>query len=149
MVDRPGGDVRAWRWAGGSLAGCSGLLMASGHTTRTAATALLVVATILLTFGEIWHSAGGWQISYRFAPADRRVEYLSIFALGFTVQEIAGPIAVVALIAYAGNVGWIVLTLLFIAAALLAGPGAALAGRTAHLREPATDETQEVTAATA
>jgi len=78
--------------AGFALAGCAVL---AGLTATTAvvpvAATLAVLAVILLSLGELWQSAGGWELSYLLAPPERRTTYLATFQLGTAVQLTAGP----------------------------------------------------------
>ncbi len=73
------------------------------------AVAAVVIAMILLTLGEVWQSAGEWELSFRFAPEERRSLYLSVFSLGKATQSILGPILITAALLPAGILGWGVL----------------------------------------
>ncbi|MEY9933105.1 MFS family permease [Catenulispora sp. GP43] len=116
-VDSPDGPVRALTFAGLALIGCSAAMAAAAHAGRSGALVLLVVATVLLTAGELWQSAGSWEVSYRYAPDDRRTEYLAVFGLGAAVQEILGPPLIAVVVVGWGTPGWL---------ALAAGLGAVL-----------------------
>ncbi|MBN1172391.1 MAG: MFS transporter [Micromonosporaceae bacterium] len=109
---------RSLRRAGCSLMLCCAAMGLAGLCDRTLAIVALVAATVALTAGELWQSVGGWELSYRFAPTARRVEYLSIFSLGVTLQEIAGPL-LVALVLVTGAAGWAGLAGLFLLATIL------------------------------
>jgi hypothetical protein len=100
-----------------------------------------VAATLLITAAELWQSTAGWDLSYRFAPADRRAEYLSVFAVGVSAQEILAPLLLLGLVMPAGRVAWVGLALAF-AALAAAAPFAvgALEGRRAETTADATTE---------
>jgi MFS family permease len=93
---RPAGQLRGAVacavLAGISLAAFGVVAEVMGQTHLVViATALAVVAAILLTFGEMWQSAAGWTISYELARPERRAQYLSTFQMGAVVQAAAAP----------------------------------------------------------
>ncbi len=91
-ADKLRGAVTCAVLAGASLAafGVVAYLMGQVHLV-VLATALAVVATVLITFGEMWQSAAGWTISYELARPERRAQYLSTFQMGTAVQAAAAP----------------------------------------------------------
>ncbi|MFJ3926410.1 MFS transporter [Streptomyces sp. NPDC090022] len=121
-AERPGGAVRALRLGGLALAVCCAGLAAADGRPPWAAGALLAAACVALTFGEMWQAVGGWDLSYEFAPEDRRGVYLSVFSLGNTGQRIVGPALVTGVVIAAGPAGWAALGLVFCLATALAGP---------------------------
>ncbi|WP_260610601.1 MFS transporter [Streptomyces sp. WAC06614] len=122
-AERPGGAARALRLGGIALAGCTlALAVAGAGPSPLAAGALLLVACVALTFGEMWQAVGGWDLSYAFAPEDRRGIYLSVFSLGNTGQRIVGPALVTGVVIAAGPAGWIGLGALFCLAAAAVTP---------------------------
>lgn len=116
--------VRTFRLAAAALVLCCLVLAVAQATGPWPAVALLVLATVLLTAGELWQSVTGWEVPVRYAPDGRRGEYLAVFSLGVTAQNILGPVLLTALIVL-GTTGWIVLAGLFVAAAALIGPAIA------------------------
>lgn len=111
------GSLRALRLAGVCLMGCCAAMAAAGAPLGAAyAAALLVLATLLLTGGELWQSAGAWTLSYRYALEDRRGEFLSIFALGPALQNVLGPILVTIVVLDQGVAGWAILAAILAAA---------------------------------
>lgn len=110
-----------WR-TGLSLAACCAALAMAADLGPWQATAALVAATVLLTFGEIWQATVGWEFSYRYADPDQRPVYLAAFSLGGSAQEIVGPLLLTSVVITLGAAGWIALAVVFIAAAALAGP---------------------------
>jgi hypothetical protein len=117
-----GGAPRVLRLAGLVLAGCSVAIAAAAHVPPWFAAALLVLATALLSLGEIWQAAGAWELSYRYADPEREVQYLAVFSLGVTAQGVFGPALVTAAVIGAGPAGWMGLAALFLVATLLVGP---------------------------
>ena len=126
-----GGAVRVLRLAGVMLAGCSVALAAAAYVSMWLAAALLILATTLMSLGEIWQSAGAWELSYRYADPEREVQYLAVFSLGVTAQDIYGPALVAVAVIGAGAAGWLGLAAVFVAATLLVGPAAAALERAA------------------
>lgn len=116
--------VRTFRLAAAALVLCCLVLAAAQIAGMWLAVALLVVATVLLTAGELWQSVTGWEVPVRYAPDGRRGEYLAVFSLGVTAQNILGPVLLTALIVL-GTTGWVILAALFVAAAALIGPAVA------------------------
>ena len=87
--------MKTCTWAGYSLAGFGGIAYLMGLIkSPIVGIGLAIAATALLTFGELWQSAGGWTISYELAKPDRRAQYLSTFQLGTALQSIVAPILV-------------------------------------------------------
>ncbi|MCX4628621.1 MFS transporter [Streptomyces sp. NBC_01443] len=136
-VERPGGALRALRLGGLALAACCLCLGLAADRALPAAFALVAAAGVLMTLGELWQSAGGWELSYEYAPEPRRGIYLAVFSLGTTGQEIVGPALITSVVIATGLLGWAALAVLFCLATLLAGPTtAALNRRSAGLPEP-------------
>ncbi|MEU8887912.1 MFS transporter [Streptomyces sp. NPDC048442] len=80
-----------------------------------AAAVLLTTAVVCHTLGEVWQSAGGWEISYALSPKDQRGTYLGVFSLGPTGAQIIGPTVVVLGVVGSGPPGWILLGAAFAA----------------------------------
>lgn len=116
------GSVRCLALAGVALAVCCVALAGAGAVGRVPAVGLLVAAMIAMTLGEILQSAGAWELSYRHAPPERRTEYLSVFNLGFSVQEIAGPVLFTGVVIALGGWGWLALGCVFVLAGVLVRP---------------------------
>lgn len=116
--------VLARRRAGGLTAAVAFLIAAClcgavvenlAHPALVAAGAVVVV--VLLTAGENLHTVVAWEVSYAAAPPGRSGEYLSVFATGYAVQRVAGPVTMTAVVLGLGTGGWIVLAAVFVAAA--------------------------------
>ncbi|MEU3146493.1 MULTISPECIES: MFS transporter [unclassified Streptomyces] len=123
LVDREGGAERALRRGGFALTACClALALTTAPSSVLVAGAVLLAACVLLTFGEMWQAVGGWELSYDFAPEDRKGVYLSVFSLGNAGQRIVGPALIASVVIAAGPAGWIALAVLFAAAGLLVAP---------------------------
>ncbi|MFK4208155.1 MFS transporter [Streptomyces sp. NPDC030920] len=119
-AERPGGGLRAMRLAGLALiASCAMFAVAAAPLGTLFACATLVVATLLLTAGELWQSVGAWELSYAYAPEHRKAEYLSIFALGNSAQDVLGPPLITIVVLGWGGAGWVTLAAVLLGAVLL------------------------------
>jgi Major Facilitator Superfamily len=114
--------------AGATLLACVAVLALTGvHVPFVphgvwAAVVLLVIATFLLTFGEMWQTAGAWGASLALSPASARVRFLAVFNLGPTVRNVCGPLIITAWVLRYGAVGWLVLGGVLVAAGLAVLP---------------------------
>ncbi|MET7551632.1 MFS transporter [Streptomyces sp. NPDC005500] len=116
--------ARAQRRAGALLAvGCA-CYAVSSRGSAVVATALLVVGTVAVTFGEMLYTAARIRLSGALAPAQRQGEYLSAFALSRAVRETVGPVVVTSLVAGLGGGGWAVLGGMFAATGVFAARAA-------------------------
>ena len=113
-------SAAALRIAGVALAACC-LAMPLAATLDAAAAAVVAVAAVLaLTLAELAQSAGGWELSFRLAPADRRGQYLGVFSLGTTAQTMLGPLLLTAVVFALGTLGWALLAVTTLAAGMFA-----------------------------
>jgi MFS family permease len=103
---------------GGLALACAAVLLGLGaHISMPVVVVVLGIAIIAHTAGEMWHSASAWGLSFELSPAASRASYLSFFALGAAVQGIVGP-PIVTTVADVGLAGWLVLTVVILAAGL-------------------------------
>ncbi len=128
-TDTREGGVRALRWSAMAFAACMVVLALSGPLDPVGAVIAVVVATVLLTFGELWHFAGRLSVSYALAPRERQGEYLSVFWLGSAAALMVGPALITAGVVEQGVTGWLVLAAVFAAVGLFIGPAVAAAAR--------------------
>lgn len=117
--------ARRQLWSSWGLAVCCILIALTHSAGNVTATALLIVATVAMTIGEIWQSIGAWGISYALAPENRAASYLSAYHLGLTASSIVGPALITIGVIRYGVVGWLALGTVF----LLAGFGVLLIAR--------------------
>jgi hypothetical protein len=143
-ADTREGGVRALRWASLAFAACMAVLALSGLLNPVGAVIAVVVATVLLTFGELWHFAGRLSVSYALAPRDRQGEYLSVFWLGSAAALMVGPVLVTVGVIEQGAAGWLVLAGVFAVTGLLIGPAVAAAARQLEKEHPPDDAPADV-----
>lgn len=122
-IDSPASGGGAYRRAGAAfLLSCSLVSLAAG-TPPWAAVALLMAAVAVHTLGELWHSAGGFEVSFALAPDHATGQYLGVFGLGAGLAEAVGPGLLILLCISWGRPGWYVVGALF-ALTGLAAPAA-------------------------
>ncbi|MFD1934851.1 MFS transporter [Nonomuraea mangrovi] len=112
-VDSPAAGGIAYRRAGVAfLIACSLISLSAGMPTWAAAT-LLMTAVVVHAVGELWHSAGGFEVSFALAPEHATGQYLGVFGLGAGLAEAFGPGLLIALCITWGRPGWYVVGALF------------------------------------
>jgi MFS family permease len=89
---------------------------ATGRLSGAVLIAVLVVAVVVLTFGELTQSAGAWGVSFGLSPDHARGRHLGAFSVGSAVQDAVGPALIALVVIGQAPIGWLV-----VAAALLAG----------------------------
>jgi dipeptide/tripeptide permease len=114
--------AHAVRRAGVALLLFSALISFSAQVQGWLTVGVLVAATVALTTGELWHSAGAWGLSLALAPQQARGRFLTVFNLGATVLDITGAVIVTFLVLPAGDAGWLALGGLLTIAGFLAVP---------------------------
>lgn len=116
------------RWAAAALAATYALFGLSGHLHPIWAVAVLIAGALALTAGELWHSVGAMELSFRLAPEHATGAYQGCFAMVQGVVLALAPAFLTWLLLGRGMLGWIVLAGITVAAAtgltLLARHGA-------------------------
>jgi MFS family permease len=128
--------ARALRRSALAFACCMVVLALSGLLDPFGTVVAVVVATLLLTVGELWHFAGRMSVSYGLAPRDRQGEYLSVFWLGNAAALMVGPALITVGVVGLGGAGWLALAAVFVATGLLVGPAVAAAERQLATEHP-------------
>jgi MFS family permease len=117
------GSKRVMTLAGLALAACSLTMIAASLTSVWAAVPLLLLGMVFMSLGEIWQSAAAWTLSYTFAPAAQRIQYLTIFGIsGLLAQDVLGPFLLGGIMIDAGRLGWLALAALFLVSTRVLGP---------------------------
>ncbi|WP_329413217.1 MFS transporter [Streptomyces sp. NBC_00704] len=138
-IDSLASATRATSWSSMLLLfACVAFAFSGWSDSAGWAVATLMTALLLLTFGELLHSASSWEISFALSPEAAQGRYLAFFNVGFSAAEIAGPAVVLWLLSRTGPGGWLVIAVCFPLSAALswlgtrqrpapvpAGPGAA------------------------
>jgi MFS family permease len=112
------------------LAACAVYAVSGGRMGAWAAVAVLVVAAVIQVFGEMMQGAGGWELSFSLAPADKQGQYQGFYGMGPQIARMLGPVLLTTLLINGGTPGWLVLGGLFLLAGLAMGPAVRHAERT-------------------
>ncbi len=80
----------------------------------TSAMVLLVAGAVVLTVGELWTSAAAWSLSFELADSRAPGQYQGAFALGMSIDSVAGPLLATGLVLGLGIVGWFAAGALFV-----------------------------------
>jgi MFS family permease len=130
------------RRAGFVIAAACGVYAVSDYTTGALSVAVIVLGTVVLTWGELLQAAGSYGLAYELPPPGRQGEYQGVFSLARGFQQFVGPVLVVATAVAYGLAGWLVLAAFFVLAGLLCPPlvraAAAHSGREPAEPAPAT-----------
>ncbi len=118
-IDSPRAGGRAYRRAGAAFLVSCALVALSAGTPGVVAVGLLLTAVVVHTVGELWHSAGGFEVSYALAPPHATGQYLGVFGLGAGLSEAVGPGLLIALCVGWGRPGWFAVGALFALTGLL------------------------------
>jgi dipeptide/tripeptide permease len=112
-------DVPRTYRRGAALMGlCAAAYLAAHYVGAAAAVALLVVGLLLHTGTEMFVSAGELTASVELADDAHRGKYMSIYRLGYAVQDALAPLIVTSLLAIGTIWLWPVLALLVCIGAL-------------------------------
>jgi MFS family permease len=122
------GAASAQRLAGFLLAACCVCLAAAVLGGREFSTAVLSVAVLCLTLGELFKVSAAWQITFALAPAGRSAEFFATYGLGKVAFQVCGPVLITAVVLALGTTGWLLLALSFVIGSL-ATPAAARRAR--------------------
>ncbi|WP_239341864.1 MFS transporter [Frankia sp. CiP3] len=112
-VDTPRAGALALRRAGVAfLAACVLLSLLEG-VPSWAALALLLTATVVHTVGELWHAAGGFELSFSLAHSHAVGQYQGLFGMGLGLGQAIGPALLIILCIGWGAAGWWVVGAMF------------------------------------
>jgi hypothetical protein len=123
-IDTPQAGGAAFRRAGFAFLISCVTISLLGGLSPWVVLALLVVVVIVHTVGEIWHAAGGFELSFSLAPENEVGQYQGLFGMGLGLGVTAGPALLIALCIGWGVVGWWIAGVMF-ALTGLAVPAAA------------------------
>jgi MFS family permease len=94
-----------------------GFAAAPAHSAPVTA-AIFTAAIVLLTVGEVTQVGSAWTLSFAIAPQDGRSAYLAAFSMGRALSRATGPLLMTGVVLALGQSGWIVLAVVFAAAAV-------------------------------
>lgn len=111
------------------FASCAVFALSGVDTSPWQAAVVLLLAAGLQVIGEMMQASGSWEISFGLAPAGRQGQYQGFFGTGTAVARMLGPLLLTTLIVTWGTPGWLLLGVLFVAAAFAMGPAVRWAER--------------------
>ncbi|MCE7003997.1 MFS transporter [Kibdelosporangium philippinense] len=124
--------ARSMRHAGMLLlVSCVVFALSALGTSGWIAAAILLIAALVQTLGEMMQSAGAWEISFALAPPHKQGQYQGLFGNGLAVARVIAPLMLTSLIVTWGIPGWILLGAIFAITGLLVGPAVRWAQRQA------------------
>ncbi|GHJ55413.1 MFS transporter [Nonomuraea sp. TT08I-71] len=112
--------ARKLRRAGLVLAAATPLYAATAGLPTVAAVALLLVATAVWTFGDLWHGAAGAGLAYDLSPPEAIGAYQGADGLLAGLARAVGPALLTLLVLDGGVPGWLALGALFAGVGLAA-----------------------------
>jgi MFS family permease len=112
-IDTPASGGRAFRRAGFAFLVACLVLAQAGHKPQWVAMALLLGGVTIHTVGELWHAAGGFEVSFSLAPSHAVGQYQGVFGMGLGLGEALGPAVLTTLCIGLGILGWCITGVLF------------------------------------
>ncbi|MFD0883329.1 MFS transporter, partial [Streptosporangium algeriense] len=112
---------RAQRQAGVYFLFSCGLYAGSVLHVPWASVALLALATVVHTVGELRQAAGAWGISFDLASPDAPGQYQGVYNMSLTAASIIAPGVLTALILGLGLLGWLITGVLLLCAGAAIG----------------------------
>jgi MFS family permease len=118
LAGTPRRAVRGYACAALCLAAASlGFAAAPAHSAPVTAV-IFTAAIVLLTLGEVTQVGSAWTLSFAVAPPQDRNAYLAAFSMGRALSRATGPLLMTGFVLALGQSGWIVLAVVFAAAAV-------------------------------
>ncbi|WUH90998.1 MFS transporter [Streptomyces sp. NBC_00433] len=102
------------RWAGAALMVSTVLIGAMSGMPWWSALLVLLVATVVYTFGELWQSAASFELAFGLARPDLQGQYAGVFGLGAGGANAAAPAVLAAICLDHGAAGWMTLGVLLL-----------------------------------
>jgi predicted MFS family arabinose efflux permease len=115
--------VRAATLAGLCIVCCCAVLAGLPGLVTWAAAGGFVLATVLLTLGEMNQGSAAWTLSFGLCPPEETTRALALFNTGQAAAFVLGPVLCTSLVAWTGRAGFAVL-----AAIVAAGTGCVAVG---------------------
>jgi len=118
VVD-PLAAARRMRWAGAALLLALGLIGTMAMLPEWPALLVLLAATVVYTFGELWHAAASFELAFGLALPHAQGQYAGAFGLGQSAANATAPAILAALCLDRGLPGWLAMGALLLAAGLV------------------------------
>jgi len=105
-IATPAAGGRAFRRAGFAFLVAAAVISFMAGTPVWLAMALLPIAVIIHTVGEMWQAAGGFEVSFALAPRHAVGQYQGLFGMGLGLGITLGPVVLITLCIEWGVPGW-------------------------------------------
>lgn len=129
-VETNEGAVRVWRRAGFAFLAGLGLMGLTAGVPGWAATLLIVAGVVIYTVGELWQTAGSFELRYNLAPAHAQGQYTGVFLMGSSIAGVVAPSVLGLLCLTWGAPGWWAMGAVFAVVGLAIPPVVRWAERT-------------------
>nr|WP_081952086.1 MFS transporter [Kitasatospora phosalacinea] len=101
--------VRVVPLYGFAILGCCAAAALAHRAGTPAASALLLLAAVLVTLAELVRSVVSWELSVALAPERARPEYLGVAGMAHSTEKAAGPLLLTGAVLATGPLGWLAL----------------------------------------
>ncbi|MFK0192947.1 MFS transporter [Kitasatospora sp. NPDC090308] len=101
--------VRVVPLYGFAVLGCCAAAALAHRTGPLPASALLLLAAVLVTLAELIRSVVSWELSVALAPERARPEYLGVAGMAHSTEKAAGPLLLTGAVLATGPLGWLTL----------------------------------------
>lgn len=136
------GALRATNRGAACMVASCGIIAVTHDTAGWASIVLIWLGHVTITGAELWQSAAGWGLLSELSDPQRLGEYQGVWNLGFQVESIVGPALFTYLAINVGNLGWVAIAVLILAAAAATYPATRAAER--HLAAHVTSSSPAV-----
>lgn len=131
-VDNPTRAGQAQRRAGVAFALATCVIGMTMDCPSWKSVVLLAVGVTVLSVGELWQSAAGFEIANTLAPAHWIGQYLGFFGVGLRMSDCIGPLVLTWLCFGVGAVGWLFVAALFVLTGVVSPTAVRWAESTRH-----------------
>jgi dipeptide/tripeptide permease len=112
-IDTPKAGGLAFRRAGFAFLASCALFSTLSGAPGWSVVVLVLVGVVVHTIGEIWQSAGGFELSFALAPPHAVGQYQGMFGMGLGLGVTIGPALLIGLCIDWGAPGWWIVGAMF------------------------------------
>ncbi|MFC9931762.1 MFS transporter [Streptomyces sp. NPDC127190] len=95
------------------------LMAVAGGAPGWLAAAVVAVGVVVHTFGELWHTAASFELSFGLAPAHAQGQYSGLYGIGQGLSNAVGPPLLSMVCIAGGRPGWLAMGGVFLVVGLL------------------------------
>lgn len=95
------------------------LIAAAGGASGWLAAAVVAIGVVVYTFGELWHAAASFELSFGLAPAHAQGQYSGLYGIGQGLSSAMGPPLLGVVCIGWGEPGWLAVGGVFLVVGLL------------------------------